>query len=266
MVAEAARTHPGGDLARHGAARAPRAHRPRGPRARPAGGGERPSRRSRTLSGLQRTSLPTRPVPAFPGTLRVLGPGIVWLALAQGSSELIWWPYLIAKYGLAFLFLLVPACLLQLPVNYHIGAYTVLTGESIFQGFRRLSPWFAGFLYVFMAVSFFWFGAFASAGGTSLAALTGFPEGWSDRAGCSSGPIPRSRSSSSRSSSAAWSTGSSSSSCGVSPRPLSGDSSSRACTPTSSRRCPRSAAGSSSRTSRRRAPGTPAMRTRCSPR
>jgi len=105
----------------------------------------------------------------------------VWLALAQGSSELIWWPYLIAKYGLAFLFLLVPACLLQLPVNYHIGAYTVLTGESIFQGFRRLSPWFAGFLYVFMAVSFFWFGAFASAGGTSLAALTGFPAGWSDR-------------------------------------------------------------------------------------
>jgi len=105
----------------------------------------------------------------------------VWLALAQGSSELIWWPYLIAKYGLAFLFLLVPACLLQFPVNYHIGAYTVLTGESIFQGFRRLSPWFAGFLYVFMAVSFFWFGAFASAGGTSLAALTGFPAGWSDR-------------------------------------------------------------------------------------
>ena len=105
----------------------------------------------------------------------------MWLALAQGSSELIWWPYLVAKYGLAFLFLLVPACLLQLPVNYHIGAYTVLTGESIFQGFRRLSPLFAGFLYVFMAVSFFWFGAFASAGGTSLAALTGFPAGWSDR-------------------------------------------------------------------------------------
>ena len=32
-----------------------------------------------------------------------------------------------------------------------------------------------------MAVSFFWFGAFASAGGTSLAALTGFPADWSDR-------------------------------------------------------------------------------------
>ena len=35
----------------------------------------------------------------------MLGPGIVWMALAQGSGELIWWPYIIAKYGLGFLFL-----------------------------------------------------------------------------------------------------------------------------------------------------------------
>lgn len=106
---------------------------------------------------------------------------MVWLALAQGSGELIWWPYLIAKYGLAFLFLLVPACLLQLPLNYHIGHYTLATGESIFQGFIRLNRWFAGLLWLLMAVAFFWFGAFASAGGTALAALTHFPAGWSVR-------------------------------------------------------------------------------------
>ncbi len=102
----------------------------------------------------------------------------MWLALAQGSGELIWWPYLIAKYGLTFLVLLVPACLLQFPLNYHIGCYTLASGESIFQGFIRLNRWFALFLWILMSIGFAWFGAFASAGGTALAALTGFPGGW----------------------------------------------------------------------------------------
>lgn len=103
------------------------------------------------------------------------------MALAQGSSELIWWPYLIAKYGLAFLFLLIPACLLQFPINYAIGSYTLLTGETVFQGFIRLNRFVAFGLWVLMTVSFLWFGAFASAGGTALAALTRFPGGWSPK-------------------------------------------------------------------------------------
>ena len=120
-------------------------------------------------------------LPRFPGMLAALGPGVVFLALAQGSAELIWWPYIIAKYGLAFLFLLVPACLLQFPVVYEIGRYTMLTGESIFQGFIRLNRFFAVLLWILMTVSFLWFGAFAAAGGTSLAALTGIPSGWGVR-------------------------------------------------------------------------------------
>jgi ferredoxin len=120
-------------------------------------------------------------LPAFPGWAAALGPGVVWMALAQGSSELIWWPYLIAKYGLAFLFLLIPACLLQFPVNYAIGSYTLLTGETIFQGFIRVNRWAALALWIAMTVSFLWFGAFASAGGTALAALTHFPAGWDAR-------------------------------------------------------------------------------------
>jgi hypothetical protein len=119
-------------------------------------------------------------LPRFPGLLHALGPGVVWMALAQGSSELIWWPYIVAKYGLAFVFLLLPACLLQYPVNYEIGRYTLLTGESIFQSFIRMNRYFALFLFILMALSFLWFGAYASAGGTALAALTDFPKGWSD--------------------------------------------------------------------------------------
>ena len=117
----------------------------------------------------------------MPGLLRALGPGVVFMALAQGSGELIFWPYTIAKYGLTFLFLLIPACLLQFPVIYEIGRYTLLTGESIFQGFIRLNRHFAAFLWILMTLSFLWFGAFAAAGGTSIAALTDFPAGWSRR-------------------------------------------------------------------------------------
>ena len=118
-------------------------------------------------------------LPAFPNLWVALGPGIVWMALAQGSGELIWWPYLIAKYGLTFLALLIPACLLQYPITREIGRYTLLTGESIFQGFFRLNKNFGIFLWVLMTLSFLWFGAFASAGGTALAELTHFPSGWS---------------------------------------------------------------------------------------
>ncbi len=114
----------------------------------------------------------------------MLGPGIVWMALAQGSGELIWWPYIIAKYGLGFLFLLLPACLLQYPLTFEIGRYTLATGESVWAGFARLNRVFAVALWILMAVSFLWFGAFASAGGTALAALTGFPAGCSLKTQC----------------------------------------------------------------------------------
>lgn len=121
-------------------------------------------------------------IPPIQSILTALGPGVVWMALAQGSGELIWWPYIIAKYGLTFLFLLLPACLLQYPLTYSIGHYTLATGESIFQGFIRLNRFLAVLLWVLMmSVSFFWFGAFASAGGTSLSALTDFPDGWGQK-------------------------------------------------------------------------------------
>jgi hypothetical protein len=129
----------------------------------------------------QFNALPRAALPSFPGWWAALGPGIVWMALAQGSGELIWWPYIVAKYGLTLLFLLVPACLLQFPISYEIGRYTLLTGESIFHGFIRLDRRLGILLWVLMTLSFLWFGAFASAGGTALAALTDFPAGWSQR-------------------------------------------------------------------------------------
>ncbi len=103
------------------------------------------------------------------------------MALAQGSGELIWWPYIVAKYGTAFLFLLIPACLLQFPLTFEVGRYTILTGEGLFRGFFRLNKAFGVGLWILFTISFFWFGAFASAGGTAIAALTDFPGGWDER-------------------------------------------------------------------------------------
>src|SRR5262245_20593343 len=117
------------------------------------------------------------PMPPRPRLLHALGPGVIWLALAQGSGELIWWPYIVAKYGLGLLFLLVPACLLQWPLNVEIGRYTVFTGESVWQGFFRLNRPFAFLLWLLMAASFLWFGGFATAGGEAMAELTQFPAG-----------------------------------------------------------------------------------------
>ena len=119
--------------------------------------------------------LPRKSLPRVPPYLALLGPGLVWMALAQGSGELIWWPYVVAKYGLAFMFLLIPACLLQFPLTFEIGRYTLLTGEGVFKGFFRLNRGFGIFLWVLFSLSFLWFGAFTSAGGTAIAALTGFP-------------------------------------------------------------------------------------------
>jgi hypothetical protein len=133
------------------------------------------------MNGHGLDTLPRAGFAKFPGWWAALGPGIVWMALAQGSGELIWWPYIIAKYGLTLLFLLIPACLLQFPLSYEIGRYTLLTGESIFHGFIRLNRGLGILLWILMTLSFLWFGAFASAGGTALAALTDFPAGWSQR-------------------------------------------------------------------------------------
>ena len=120
-------------------------------------------------------------VPVFMGVFVYLGPGILWAALAQGSGELIWWPYLTAKYGAAFLGLLIPASLLQYWLNLEICRYTVITGETPMTGFTSIGRWFAWFCWVGVFIENIWFGAYASAGGTALAALTGFPQGWEPR-------------------------------------------------------------------------------------
>jgi len=120
-------------------------------------------------------------IPTFLGVFAYVGPGILWAALAQGSGELIWWPYLTAKYGGAFLGLLIPASLLQYWVNIEICRYVVATGENPLTGFTRMARWFTYTVMVGIIIENVWFGAYSAAGGTALASLTGFPPGWSPK-------------------------------------------------------------------------------------
>jgi Mn2+/Fe2+ NRAMP family transporter len=130
-------------------------------------------------SDFQKKTLPKMPL----GILAMLGPAFVWASFAQGSGELIWWPYLGAKYGLAFVGLLLPACLIQFFVNAEVIRYTALTGEGIWAGFRRLGIWYSIPLFSLCFLSLLWFGGYASAGGTALYELTHFPPKVSARAG-----------------------------------------------------------------------------------
>jgi hypothetical protein len=50
--------------------------------------------------------------------LALLGPGVILASFGFGSGELVFWPYLAAKYGLALVWLMIPAGLMQWWINY----------------------------------------------------------------------------------------------------------------------------------------------------
>ena len=122
-------------------------------------------------------------IPKMPGLLFMLGPAFVWAAIAQGSGELIWWPYFAAKYGVAFVGLLLPASLIQFFINREVSRYTAITGKGVWSGFLSLGKLFAYPLFFLCFINFLWIGGYASAGGTALFELTHFPINFSDRAG-----------------------------------------------------------------------------------
>jgi Mn2+/Fe2+ NRAMP family transporter len=130
---------------------------------------------SETLSLGNLPPLRIKSVPLFVGIAAAMGPGVIWAALAQGSGELIWWPYLTARYGVAFIGLLLPAALMQYFVNQEIVRYTITTGETFFSGMARLSRALSGLLWVMLSISFLWFGGYASGGATALRELLGWP-------------------------------------------------------------------------------------------
>jgi len=127
-----------------------------------------------SLSALGKMKMAKLP-PMTVGVLSMLGPAFVWASIAQGSGELIWWPYLAAKYGTALLGILVPALVIQYFVNQEVNRYTALTGEGPWSAMGRIGRWFTVPFWFLAFLSFLWFGGYASAGGTAMRDLFGWP-------------------------------------------------------------------------------------------
>lgn len=123
-----------------------------------------------------------RDFPIVPGILALLGPGVILASFNLGSGEAIWWPYMAAKYGLAFIYLMIPAGLMQWWINMELARYSLVTGEPSWAAFTRISKLFSIVYFLFAVVTLAWWGGYASAGGTALAALTEFPPGWDAKA------------------------------------------------------------------------------------
>lgn len=75
-----------------------------------------------------------------PSIWKTLGPSFILLGLALGSGELILWPFLAANYGLGLLWGAVLGITLQFFLNTEVMRYSLSWSESVFVGFRRLSP------------------------------------------------------------------------------------------------------------------------------
>lgn len=70
--------------------------------------------------------------------LKWLGPSFIWMLSAAGSGELLFTPRIAALYGYALLWALLAAVILKWFINREVGRFTVCTGATILEGFKRL--------------------------------------------------------------------------------------------------------------------------------
>lgn len=92
-----------------------------------------------TESDFQIAEMPEKPV----GFWKLAGPGIILVGLSIGAGEIIVWPRLTAQFGASMTWGAVVGVFIQLWVNFEIGRWTTVTGESAFAGFSRVWKGFA---------------------------------------------------------------------------------------------------------------------------
>lgn len=113
--------------------------------------------------------LPPAPKPKGLGWFSAIGPGVIALGVSIGSGEFLLGPAAFVKYGLALLWVVGVASLLQTLLNVELMRYTMATGEPIFTGFMRTRPhstfwaWFYSILYFLQMGWPGWAGAAAGA-------------------------------------------------------------------------------------------------------
>jgi hypothetical protein len=91
-------------------------------------------------------------MPEVPKMSHLVGPSAIMLGVALGSGETMFWPTLIAQNGWGLYWAFWVGVLTQFFINTEIQRWAIATGESIFQGYKRVHhiwPWFflvAGFI------------------------------------------------------------------------------------------------------------------------
>lgn len=70
--------------------------------------------------------------------LKWLGPSFLWMLSAAGSGELLFTPRVAAQYGYTLLWALLLAVVLKWFINREVGRFTVCTGATILEGFKKL--------------------------------------------------------------------------------------------------------------------------------
>lgn len=113
--------------------------------------------------------LPPAPRPKGLGWFSAIGPGVIALGVSIGSGEFLLGPAAFVKYGLALLWIVGVAALLQTLLNVELMRYTLATGEPVVTGFMRTRPhstfwaWFYAMLYFLQMGWPGWAGAAAGA-------------------------------------------------------------------------------------------------------
>jgi hypothetical protein len=92
------------------------------------------------LDPWNRAELPVAPRPQGIGWFSAVGPGVIALGASIGSGEFLLGPAAFVKYGLALLWIVGIASLLQTLFNLELMRYTLATGEPVFTGFMRTRP------------------------------------------------------------------------------------------------------------------------------
>ncbi len=81
-------------------------------------------------------------VPEAPRTLgemvKWLGPGLALAAVLIGSGEAVLSPWVGAQVGIIFMWVIVAALLMKWFMNELVGRYTLVTGETIYEGFTKV--------------------------------------------------------------------------------------------------------------------------------
>lgn len=112
-------------------------------------------------------------LPKIPPAISLIGPGLIAIGTGLGSGEFILWPYLTAQFGLGIIWGAVLGIFIQLILITEISRYAIVTGKSIFDGFKkihRLVPWI---LAIFTIVGFGWPG-FAATTASLWSRIDGF--------------------------------------------------------------------------------------------